>query len=120
IDAEANLAYDRSGGANNGKLYLLYTDETPDESNNTDIFVRTSADDGATWGAAVKVNDDLTVNSQFFPAIHVDQTTGTIGVTFYDCRLDLGVPGPNSTNAVANDDTRYFGALSTNAGTSFG
>lgn len=120
IDAEANLAYDRSGLATNGRLYLLYTDETPDESNNTDIFVRPSLDNGATWGAAVKVNDDTTVNSQFFPAIHVDQTTGLIGVTFYDARLDLGVPGPNSTNAAANDDARYFGAISSSGGASFG
>jgi len=29
IDAEANLAWDRSGGAHNGRVYLVWTQETP-------------------------------------------------------------------------------------------
>jgi hypothetical protein len=42
VDAEIDLEYDRSGGPNNGKLYAMYTDESPDESNNTNIMLRTS------------------------------------------------------------------------------
>src|SRR5262249_3654610 len=40
IDAEANLAYDRSGGAFNGRVYLVYTDRPSTGSADTDIFVR--------------------------------------------------------------------------------
>ena len=46
-------------------MYLLYTSEEPQESNNTDIQVRHSDDQGDTWSAPVKVNDDAGTNSQF-------------------------------------------------------
>src|SRR5262249_29619664 len=67
IDAETNLAWDRTGGAHNGRVYLVYVNETPDESNDTDIFVRFSDNDGATWSSPVRVNDDTVGNgkSQF-------------------------------------------------------
>jgi Ca2+-binding RTX toxin-like protein len=110
IDAEANLAYDRSGGTNDGRLYLVYTNELVDESNNTDIFVRSSDDDGATWSAvAVKVNDDITVNSQFLPDIAVDQTTGRVFVAWLDAR----------NAGLANDKAEYWGAVSTDGGATF-
>jgi hypothetical protein len=108
IDAEANLAYDRSGGANNGRLYLSYTDEAPDESNDTDIFVRRSNDDGATWSARVRVNDDATTRAQILPNISVDQTTGNVAVSWHDARNDSG-----------NNNTQFFGAASTNGGVTF-
>src|SRR5207247_6562940 len=51
VDAEMNLAWDRSGGAHNGRVYLVYTDETTDESNDLDIFIRYSDNNGSTWSA---------------------------------------------------------------------
>jgi hypothetical protein len=109
VDAEANLAYDRGGGPNRGRLYLAYTDESPDESNNTDIFVRSSNDDGATWSPAVRVNDDATTRAQFNPSISVDQTTGNVAVTWHDARNDP-----------ANNNTEFWGAVSDDGGASFG
>ena len=122
IDAEANLAYDRSGGPHNGRLYMAYTDETPNESNNTDIYVRTSNNNGATWSAPVKVNDDQTTTSQFMPAISVDQTTGNVAVTWYDSRNDCGSAclGHGSTDSTANNDAMYYGAVSFDGGATFG
>jgi hypothetical protein len=120
VDAEAGLAYDRTGGAHNGRLYLVYTDETVNESNNMNIYVRISDDSGATWGAPLQVNDDVTVNSQFLPHITLDQSTANIAVTWHDARNDLGVPGSGSTNATPNDDAMYYGAISRNFGASWG
>jgi len=108
IDAEANLAYDRSGGANNGRLYLAYTDESPDESNDTDIFVRRSNDNGATWSARVRVNDDATTRAQILPNISVDQSSGIVGVSWHDARNDPG-----------NNNTQFFGSASENGGLTF-
>jgi uncharacterized repeat protein (TIGR01451 family) len=119
IDAEANLAYDRSGGPNNGRAYLVYANETPDEGNDTDILVRTSDDDGANWSSAVRVNDDATTNSQFLPRLSVDQSTGFIGVTWHDARNDGGAGGAGDTNATANDDAQFWGTFSTNGGASY-
>lgn len=119
IDAEANLAYDLSAGARRGRLYLVYTDESPDESNDFNVFLRVSIDHGRTWGAPVRVNDDVTTRSQFLPEIAVDATTGKVAVGWYDARDDAGVPGSGSLDAVVNNDVRYWGAVSTDGGTSF-
>ena len=116
IDAEAGLVWDATGGPFNNRIYLVYTDETVNENNDTDIEMRTSTDDGATWSAPVRVNDDATTNSQFLPYVALDPTTGTVAVGFHDCRNDNGVPGPGGTNMIPNDDAEYFGTFSTDGG----
>src|SRR5437588_4925596 len=60
VDAEPGLAWDRTGGPHNGRVYLVYTLEQNNEKDNTGIFVRYSDDGGATWSAPVRVNDDST------------------------------------------------------------
>src|SRR5438477_5087882 len=116
IDAEAGVVWDATGGPFNNRIYLVYTDETVNENNDTDIEMRTSTDDGATWSAPVRVNDDATTNSQFLPYVALDPTTGTVGVGFQDCRNDNGVPGPGGTNTIPNDDAEYYGTFSTDGG----
>jgi hypothetical protein len=112
VDAEPGLAWDRTGGPHNGRVYLVYTLEQKNESNNTDIFVRFSDDSGATWSAPVRVNDDSTVNSQFLPKISLDPTSGRIAVVWYDSRNDLGTGGAGDTDALPNDDAQFWGAFS--------
>lgn len=119
IDAEANLAWDRSGGAHNGRVYLVWTQETPNASNNTDIEVQHSDDNGATWSPAVQVNDDHTVNSQYLPAIALDQTTGNVALSWYDTRNDLGTGGSGDTDGIPNDDFQIWGTYSTDGGATF-
>jgi hypothetical protein len=119
VDAEVGLAWDRTGGPHTGRIYVVYTREQPNESNNTDIYVQHSDDSGATWTAAVRVNDDHTANSQFLPKISLDPTTGDIAVVWYDSRNDLGTGGPGDTDGIPNDDAQLWGAFSTNGGTSF-
>lgn len=119
IDAEAGLAWDRTGGPHNGRVYLVYTAEVKNESDNTDIFVRHSDDNGLTWSSAVRVNDDQTSNSQFLPKISLDPTTGNLMVVWYDARNDTGTNGPGDTNGIPNDDAQFWGAYSTDGGISF-
>ena len=119
VDAEVGLAWDRTSGPRAGRVYMVYTREHPNESNNTDIYVRHSDNGGITWSAAVRVNDDQTANSQFLPKISLDPTTGNIAVVWYDCRNDLGAGGPGDTDGIPNDDAQFWGAFSTNGGTSF-
>jgi hypothetical protein len=110
IDAEAGLAWDRSGGPFQGRVYLMYTDRPNTTSYDTDIFVRYSDDSGKNWSAPVRVNDDPVGNgkSQFLARIALDQTTGYIAVSFYDCR-----------NSESNNTTEFWAAVSTNGGVSF-
>jgi hypothetical protein len=119
VDAEVGLAWDRTGGRHAGRVYMVYTREQPNESNNTDIYVRHSDDNGSTWSGAVRVNDDNTANTQFLPKISLDPTTGNIAVAWYDSRNDLGTGGPGDTDGIPNDDAQFWGAFSTDGGTSF-
>ena len=116
IDAEAGVVWDATGGPFNNRIYLVYTEETVNENNDTDILMRTSTDDGTTWSAAVRVNDDATTRSQFLPYVTLDPTSGIVAVGFHDCRNDNGVPGPGGTNMIPNDDAEYFGTFTTDGG----
>ncbi len=119
VDAEGGLAWDRSGGPHNGRVYLVYTKEQKNESDNMDIYVRYSDNGGATWSGGVRVNDDHTTNSQFLPKIALDPVTGNIAVVWYDSRNDLGRGGAGDTNGLPNDDAQFWGTFSTNGGASF-
>jgi len=119
IDAEANLAWDRSGGAHKGRVYLVWTQETPNESDNTDIMLQHSDDNGATWSPAAKLNDDHTTNSQYDPAIALDQTSGALAVSWYDTRNDLGTGGSGDTDGIPNDDFQIWATDSTDGGATF-
>jgi hypothetical protein len=110
IDAEVGLAYDKSGGAFNGRVYMVYSIAPSTTSDNTDIRVRFSSDDGGSWSGAQKVNTDRTTNSQFLPRIAVDQTSGRVGMSWYDARNDKG-SGSGSTNRVVNDDTQMWAVV---------
>jgi len=119
VDAEANLAWDRSGGPHNGRVYVIWTQESPNESDNTDIMFQYSGDNGATWTAPARLNDDHTATSQFMPAIAVDQTTGDLAISWYDSRNDLGSGGPGDTDGIPNDDAQIWATYSTNGGVTF-
>ena len=119
VDAEANLAWDRSGGAHDGRVYAIWTQERKNESDDTNIMFQHSDNDGVTWTAARKLNDDHTTNSQFNPAIAVDQATGNVAVSWYDCRNDSGTGGGGDTDGVPNDDTQIWATASTDGGRTF-
>jgi BNR/Asp-box repeat len=119
IDAEASLAWDRSGGAHNGRVYLVWTQETPNQSDNDDIMLQHSDDNGTTWSPAVKLNDDHTANSQYDPAIALDESSGDVAVSWYDTRNDLGTGGSGDTDGIPNDDFQIWATDSTNGGATF-
>ena len=108
IDPEAGLAWDRSTGPYQARVYLVYTDAPAVGSADTNVFVIHSDDMGATWSIPVRVNDDKGTNSQFLPRISVDQTNGMIAVTWYDAR-----------DSALNNTARYYGAFSSDGGATF-
>ena len=110
IDAEAGLAYDQlSTSPHFGRLYLVYTEEVVNESNNTNIMVRFSDNDGGLWSAPIQVNDDpaAPIRSQFLPRISSNPLSGNIGVVWHDCR-----------NSAGNNTMQVFATLATPTGAS--
>ncbi|MEI6683317.1 MAG: T9SS type A sorting domain-containing protein [Bacteroidota bacterium] len=105
------IAADNSYGANRGRMYVVYaSNDPPSASGKPDIFCRSSSDDGATWSAAVKVNDDPnTVNNhQWHPAIWCDKETGKLYVMWMDTR-----------DCPTSDSAMIYASYSTDGGQTF-
>jgi hypothetical protein len=119
VDSESGLAWDRTGGPHTGRVYLVYTTKVQTQRDGLDIMVSFSDDQGQTWSAPVRVNDDTTGNSHFLSKIALDPTTGNVAVVWYDCRNDLGQGGPTDPNGIPNDDAQFWGAFSTDGGQTF-
>jgi hypothetical protein len=95
---------DLSGGPFDGRIYVSYSDRLTPTSNDLDIFVRFSDDNGASWSDPIQVNDDSTLTSQFMPRMSIDQTTGHIYLAWYDARNDTtNNRAVNIYAAVSND-----------------
>lgn len=97
------LDVDRSGGENNGRLYIAYVD-TPTSAapfKEADIFLVSSDDHGSSWDGPFTVEDDSDnpldpqeepyPATDFLPWVDVDQTTGSVNVIYYTTEND-----PNS------------------------
>lgn len=93
VDAEVSLAWDRSGGAFNGRVYAVYNDEPRDEAgNDLNVYLRFSDDNGATWSSPRQVNSqDFGQRTQFLPKAAVDQTSGNVAVVWHDTRIEPGI-----------------------------
>ncbi len=56
----------------------------------TRVWFSRSTDGGATWSAKVKLNNQASLNDQYNQWLAVDETTGGIGVMYYDTVADAG------------------------------
>ncbi len=79
------ISCDRSGGTNNGTIYICWADKR-NGANDTDVFLVKSTDGGINWSDPIRVNDDPAGSHQFFPFITVDQVTGKVWLVFFDRR----------------------------------
>jgi hypothetical protein len=113
----------------NGNLYLVFSDnrngihDVAEPVTNTDVFLMTSSDGGASWSGPTQV--DSGEGDQWFPWVEVNPTNGEIGILYhdrgasngplYDTALAEGTPGSLSktiVNTAPSDPTRsrYFRA----------
>jgi Bacterial Ig-like domain (group 3) len=106
IDAEPGLAYDRNPASPHfGRLYMVYTDEVVDEGNDTDIMLRFSDNNGATWSnPPIRVNDDATTRSQFLPKIATNPLSGNVAVCWHDARNSATNTAMQEFCAISNRD----------------
>ncbi len=83
------IGVDSSTGPNKGSLYVAWGDN---RLGDMDIYCAYSRDQGKTWSAPLRVNNDAEKNGrpQFFPWLAVDPADGSINVLFYDRRGETG------------------------------
>lgn len=97
---------DRSNSPYRGTIYVNWTDKRSG-SNDANIWIAKSTDEGTTWSEPIRVNDDGPGKHQFFNFMTIDQVTGKIYIIFYDRR--------NHPDA----NTDVYLAISDNGGESF-
>ena len=73
-----------------GNLYVSFPDFPVGTTSGADLntYVIRSTNGGTSWSSRLKVNDDNFGATQFFPWLAVDQSDGTVNVSWYDSRLD--------------------------------
>jgi hypothetical protein len=111
------IKVDKSKGKFKGQLYINWSDQR-NGTNDTDIWIAKSKDNGKTWSQAIRVNDDKTKTHQFMCSMDVDPVTGYIYVLFYDRRnfldnktdlyLAISKDGGQSFKNVKVSDTSFL------------
>jgi hypothetical protein len=79
------LICDQSNSPYRGTLYLNWADQR-NGSNDTDIWLMKSTDQGENWSEPIRVNQDKPGKHQFFTWITIDQTNGNLHFVYLDRR----------------------------------
>lgn len=79
------ICCDNSNSPYRGTIYINWTDQR-NGANDTDVWLVKSTDNGSTWSAPLRVNDDEPGKHQFFSWMAIDQTNGNLWFVFYDRR----------------------------------
>ena len=88
INGYPHLDIDRTGGPRNGYIYIVTGEKNLSPAGtDPDVVFHMSSDNGNTWSAGIRVNQDLINNGrvQYFPTIAVDDNGG-VNVIYYDNR----------------------------------
>jgi len=110
VNGLPQVAVDNSGGIRDGWIYIVTTElNIAPAGNDPDIILHHSTDNGQTWSAGIRVNQDPLSNGkiQYFPSLEIDDEGG-LNILFYDDR--------NTTS----DSTDVFLARSTDGGNTWG
>jgi hypothetical protein len=101
-----SMACDMSNSPYRGTLFISWADQRSG-TDNTDVWISSSTDEGLTWAEPLKVNDDTGESHQFFSWLTIDPSTGYLYIVFYDRR--------NYTD----DQTDVYIAISKDGGSTF-
>ena len=104
LDGMLFLAIDHSGGPTNNNIYMLASVQPPGRSTTDVMFVR-STDDGLTFSAPHRINDDGLTNKWHWFGTFAVAPNGRLDAVWYDSR-----------NAANNTDSQLFYSWSTDAG----
>ena len=91
VNAFPVMAVDISTGSNRGNIYVTWTNSgVPgiNSGNDVDVYMIRSEDNGTTWSAPIRVNQDPSGQGKkhYFGWITSDPASGTLSMIFYDDR----------------------------------
>jgi Bacterial Ig-like domain (group 3) len=100
-------------------------------SQNTNIQLRYSDNDGASWSAPQQVNDDSSGNSHFWPRVASNPLSGNVAVCWHDCRnsttdtavqlfCTMATPTGSSPSFMPNGKVSEGSSVSNQEGVEFG
>lgn len=89
-----------------GTIYINFSDQR-NGSDNTDVFIVKSVDQGVTWSKPIRVNNDQTNSHQFLTWMSVDPKSGFIYIVFYD-RSKYNDVNTDVVLAVSKDGGKTF------------
>jgi hypothetical protein len=105
---QTSIDIDRSGGAGDGNLYLAASVTRISVVDSGDVMFSRSTDDGLTWSAPVRINDDVSnENIQWMATMSV-APNGRIDVIWLDTRDNPG-----------SDNSALYYSFSTDQGTTW-
>lgn len=79
------VTVDNSTGPHRGNVYAVWVEREAAGGEKRDVFLATSTNQGASWSAPVRVNDDPAGNDQVMPWMSVN-SEGTLELAWYDYR----------------------------------
>jgi len=109
VNGLPDMEVDMSGGPRNGWIYIVTAEKNlAPAGTDPDVIFHRSTDNGATWSAGIRVNQDALNNGkiQYFPAMRVDDGGG-INIIYYDDRR------------TASDSAEVFLSRSTDGGSTW-
>ena len=79
------VAFDHGTGPTRGRAYDIHQEE-PRLALNKEMHLRFSTDGGASWSAAIRLNDNSDLSQRIVPAVAVDASSGLVAAAWYDFR----------------------------------
>lgn len=83
--AMPRVAFDHGTGPRRGRAYVIHQEE-PRLSLNKEIHLRFSDDGGASWSAAIRLNDNAQPSQRIVPGLAIDGVNGNVAAIWYDFR----------------------------------
>jgi hypothetical protein len=87
VNSFPSIAIDNSA-VHSGRIYIVWASKGADERHH--IMLSMSSDTGNNWSVPKPIEEDFSpaYTDKFFPWVAVDNTSGDVGVVFYDSRKD--------------------------------
>lgn len=118
ISSYPALAVDASEGEHRGRIYIVQSGKDASSAVNG-IYMTYSDDEGNTWSASKRIDNNPLGNDVFLPAVTVDNATGMVAALYYSSQNDPDNRGLDAYLAVSRDGGETFRHIRLTAQTTY-